>query len=59
LAGLPEHTGPAAAIRKALADNGITMAYTSIRHALGQLQARGAASVADDGKTWTYNPASF
>jgi hypothetical protein len=49
------HQVPAiGAIRKALAARGISMAYTSIRHALGQLQARGEASVADDGKTWSY-----
>jgi hypothetical protein len=52
--GLPDRTGPAAAIRKALAGKGIDMSYTSVRHSLGQLQARGEASVADDGKTWTY-----
>lgn len=54
LTTLPERTGPAAAIRKALAGRGISMAYTSIRHALGQLQTRGEASVAEDGKTWSY-----
>ena len=54
LRGLPDRTGPAAAIRKALASDGISMAYTSIRHALGQLQTRGEVSVAEDGKTWSY-----
>jgi hypothetical protein len=49
---LPNHSGPAAAIRKALAEKGINMPFTSIRHALGQLQARGEVSVS--GKTWTY-----
>jgi hypothetical protein len=57
LTTLPDRTGPAAAIRKALAEKGINLAYTSIRHALGQLQARGQATVADDGKTWTYTAA--
>ena len=54
MATLPDRTGPAGAIRKALAAKGINLAYTSIRHALGQLQARGEASVASDGKTWSY-----
>jgi hypothetical protein len=49
---LPNRSGPAAAIRKALAEKGIALPFTSIRHALGQLQARGEVSVA--GKTWTY-----
>lgn len=51
---LHDRTGPAAAIRKALAAKGINIAYTSIRHALDQLQARGEATLADDGKTWSY-----
>jgi len=56
---LPNHTGPAAAIKKALAKKGHDIPYTSIRHGLGQLQARGEASVAADGKTWSYTaPAS-
>ena len=56
---LPNHSGPAAAIKKVLAGKGHDIAYTSIRHGLGQLQARGEASVAADGKTWSYTaPAS-
>jgi hypothetical protein len=56
---LPDHTGPAATIKKALAKKGHDLPYTSIRHALGQLQARGEASVAADGKSWRYTaPAS-
>ena len=56
---LPNHTGPAAAIKKALAEKGHDIPYASIRHSLGQLQARGEASVAADGKTWSYTaPAS-
>jgi hypothetical protein len=51
---LPDHTGPAAAIKKALAAKGHDIPYTSIRHGLGQLQARGEASLADDGRTWSY-----
>jgi hypothetical protein len=51
---LPNHTGPAAAIKKALAEKGHDIPYTSIRHGLGQLQARGEVSVAADGRTWSY-----
>ena len=51
---LPNRTGPAAAIKKALAEKGHDLAYTSIRHGLGQLQARGEVSVAADGRTWSY-----
>ena len=51
---LPDHTGPAAAIKKALAEKGHNIPFTSIRHGLGQLEARGEASVAADGKTWSY-----
>lgn len=56
---LPDHSGPAAAIKRALAGKGHDIPYTSIRHGLGQLQARGEVSVAADGKTWSYTaPAS-
>jgi hypothetical protein len=51
---LPDHSGPAAAIKKVLAEKGHDLAYTSIRHGLGQLQARGEVSVAADGRTWSY-----
>ncbi len=52
---LPDYTGPAAAIKKALSKKGHDIPpYTSIRHGLGQLQARGEASVAEDGRTWCY-----
>jgi hypothetical protein len=51
---LPDHTGPAASIKKALAGKGHDIPYTSIRHGLGQLQARGEASLAADGRTWSY-----
>ncbi len=51
---LPEHTGPAAAIKKALSKKGHDIPYASIRHGLGQLQARGEASLAQDGRTWSY-----
>jgi len=51
---LPDHTGPAAAIKKALAEKGHDLPYTSIRHGLGQLQARGEATFTEDGRTWSY-----
>ena len=43
-----------AEIRKALQDKGITMAFTSIRHSLGQLEARNAAEQVGDSKTWRH-----
>jgi hypothetical protein len=51
---LPDHKGSAAAIKKVLAGKGHDLPYTSIRHGLGQLQARGEVSVAEDGRTWSY-----
>jgi predicted transcriptional regulator len=51
---LPDRTGPVAEIRKAIAEKGHDIAYASIRHGLGQLQARGEATVAKDGRTWSY-----
>src|ERR1700744_5355164 len=42
-----------AEIRSALQkDKGVAMAFTSIRHALGQLEARNAAEQVGDSKTW-------
>jgi hypothetical protein len=42
-------------IRNALRrDKGVAMAFTSIRHALGQLEARHAAEQVPDTKTWRY-----
>jgi len=52
---LPAQTGRAGAIKKVLAEKGHDIPYTSIRHGLGQLQARGEASVAEDGRTWSYS----
>jgi len=55
LKALPSSSGRPADIRAALTrDKGVTMAYTSIRHSLGQLQARGEVSAGSDGKTWRY-----
>ncbi len=55
LKALPASSGRPADIRAALTrDKGVTMAYTSIRHSLGQLQARGEVSGDPDGKTWRY-----
>jgi hypothetical protein len=42
-------------IRNALRrDKGVAMAFTSIRHALGQLEARHSAEQIADTKTWRY-----
>jgi hypothetical protein len=55
LKALPASSGKPADIRAALVrDKGVTMAYTSIRHSLGQLQARGEVGADADGKTWRY-----
>lgn len=44
-----------AEIRSALQrDKGVAMAFTSIRHALGQLEERRAAEQVADSKTWRY-----
>lgn len=44
-----------AAIREALQrDKGAAVAFTSIRHALGQLQTRGEVEQSADGKSWRY-----
>src|SRR5712692_1807814 len=44
-----------AEIRSALQrDKGVAMAFTSIRHALGQLEGRHAAEQVADSKTWRY-----
>jgi hypothetical protein len=44
-----------AVIRTALQrDKGAVVAFTSIRHALGQLQTRGEVELSADGKTWRY-----
>ena len=55
LKAMPSGTARPAEIRKALQDDkGVAMAFTSIRHALGQLAARNEAAASDDGKTWRY-----
>ncbi|HXP04601.1 MAG TPA: hypothetical protein VN808_10810 [Stellaceae bacterium] len=55
LKALPSGSGRPADIRAALSrDKGVTMAYTSIRHSLGQLEARGEVSAGADGKSWRY-----
>jgi hypothetical protein len=59
LKALPSSTGRPADIRKALqSDKGVAMAFTSIRHALGQLAARNEVQASADGKTWRYLGAS-
>jgi hypothetical protein len=45
----------AADIRKALQrDKGVSLAFTSIRHALGQLAKRGEVKASADHKEWRY-----
>jgi hypothetical protein len=39
-------------------DKGVAMAFTSIRHALGQLEARHTAEQVADSKTWRYTGAA-
>jgi hypothetical protein len=41
-------------IRSALRDKGVAMAFTSIRHALGQLEARQMAEQLADSRSWRY-----
>ena len=43
-----------AEIRKTLQDRGIELAFTSIRHALGQLEARNSAEQVGDTRTWRH-----
>jgi hypothetical protein len=52
-AAAPRPVRPAE-IRKALQDKGVAMAFTSIRHALGQLESRHSAEQIADSKTWRY-----
>jgi len=55
LKAMPSGTARPAAIRKALqSDRGVAMAFTSIRHALGQLASRNEVEASADGKTWRY-----
>jgi hypothetical protein len=43
-----------AEIRRALQDKGVTIAFASIGHALGQLEARDAAERVGGSKTWRH-----
>jgi hypothetical protein len=52
-ASAPRAVRPAE-IRKLLQDTGVAMAFASIRHALGQLEARDAAEQVGDSKTWRH-----
>lgn len=52
-AAAPRAVRPAE-IRKALQDNGVAMAFTSIRHALGQLEKNNEAEQVGDSKTWRH-----
>jgi hypothetical protein len=52
-AAAPRAVRPAE-IRKALQQNGVAMAFTSIRHALGQLESRNTAEQVGDSRTWRH-----
>jgi len=41
-------------IRKALVDKGIEISFTSLRHALGQLEGRNAAEQVGESRTWRH-----
>jgi hypothetical protein len=54
LKSLPNHTGRAGDIRKAIKEQHETeLAFTSIRNALGQLRKDSKVTLAGDGKTWS------
>jgi hypothetical protein len=46
---------PTAEIRKSLQEKGVAFSYTSIRHALGQLEARKAARQVGNSRTWRHS----
>jgi uncharacterized protein (DUF4415 family) len=55
LKAMPSGTARPAEIHAALQrDKGVRMAFTSIRHALGQLKAGREVEEIDDGKSWRY-----
>ena len=43
-----------AEIRKALQEKGTEISFTSLRHALSQLEARNAAEQTGNSRTWRY-----
>jgi len=47
-----------AEIRKALQDKGVEVAFTSIRHSLGQLETRNAAEQVGNTRSWRHRGAS-
>ena len=48
---------PPSEIRKALQEKGVALAFTSIRHALGQLERRKAARQVGNSRTWRHSAA--
>ncbi len=50
----PRALRPAEIRRTLQRDKGVAMAFTSIRHALGQLEQRGTAEQIADSKTWRH-----
>jgi hypothetical protein len=58
LKGAAPRAMPPAEIRKALQEKGVAVAFTSIRHALGQLEARKAARQVGNSRTWRHSAAA-
>ena len=54
LKAMAPSTVRAAEIRKGLQDKGVAMSFTSIHHALRQLEARNAAEQVGDSKSWRH-----
>jgi hypothetical protein len=52
----PRAARPSEIRRLLLRDHGIVLAFTSIRHALGQLAARRAAEQVAESRTWRHTP---
>lgn len=50
----PDFVRPAVIRTELQSQKNTSMAFTSIRHALGQLEARGEAERSADGKSWRY-----
>ena len=54
----PRALRPAEIRRSLQRDKGVAIAFTSIRHALAQLEVRGAAEQVGDSKTWRHRAAA-
>jgi hypothetical protein len=58
LQGIAPRAARPTEIRSALQGKGVSMAFTSIRHALGQLAARQAVEQVGDSNTWRHRGGS-